>query len=136
MTTENDPIKSIQSRIDELEHTISERGEKIKERTLQLKEDLQDELSPMELIKKNPVEATGISFVSGIVAGRVIRSLFSTKRQPAAKTSPATPQNSQASQPSPVAVAAGAIGVEMLHVVKDLAVTWLKSRVQEKKSKV
>jgi hypothetical protein len=136
MTNANDPIKNIQSRIDELEQTISERGEQIRERTMQLKEDLQEELSPMEIIRKHPVEAAGISLITGIVAGRVIRSLVSPKRQPVAKTIPATPpppQAPQARQSSPIAVAAGAIGVELLHTAKDLAISWLKSRVAEKK---
>jgi hypothetical protein len=136
MTNANDPIKSIQSRIDELEETISERSEQIRGRTMQLKEDLQEELSPMELIKKHPVEAAGVSLVTGIVAGRVIRSLVSPKRQPTAKTIPATPpppQEAQAKQTSPIAVAAGAIGAELLHAAKDLAITWLKSRVEMKK---
>jgi len=130
MTTAHDPIKNIQSRIDELEQTISERGEQIKERTRQLKEDLQEELSPMEIVKRHPVEATGVSFVTGIVAGRVIRSLFSSKHRPAVNQAQAAPQEKQ---PSPVGVAAGAIGIELLHTFRDLAVTWLKSQVESKK---
>ena len=136
MSNVNDPIKNIQSRIDELEETISDRGEQIRERTRQLKEDLQEELSPMELVRKHPVEAAGASFVTGIVAGRIVRSFFSSKRQPAAKAIPVTPpspQAPQAKQASPIAVAAGAIGAELLHAAKDLAITWLKSRVAEKK---
>jgi hypothetical protein len=136
MTTANDPIKSIQSRIDELEQTISDRGEQIKARTRQLKEDLQEELSPVEMLRRHPLEATGVSFVTGIVAGRVIRSLFSPKRQPTAvETTQARPQTFQANQPSPIAVAAGAIGAELLHTAKDLAITWLKSQVESKKRK-
>ncbi len=137
MSNVNDPIKNIQSRIDELEETISERGEQIRERTRQLKEDLQEELSPMELVRKHPVEAAGASFVTGIVAGRIVRSLFSPKRRSADKAISATPlpppQAPQAKQASPIAVAAGAIGAELLHAAKDLAITWLKNRVAEKK---
>lgn len=144
MTNANDPIKNIQSRIDELEQTISERGEQIRKRTRQLKEDLQEGLSPMELIKKHPVEATGVSFVTGIVAGRIIRSALTPKRQPIAvhppqpqpvSQAPQAAQATQEKQPSPVGVAVGAIGIELLHTFRDLAITWLKSRVEEKKSK-
>ena len=135
MTNANDPIKNIQSRIDELEHTISERGEQIRERTRHLKEDLQEELSPMELIKKHPVEAAGVSFVTGIVAGRAVRSLFSPKQKSAYVASQAqpAPHAALANQASPIAVAAGAIGAELLHAAKDLAITWLKSRVADRK---
>lgn len=138
MTTAHDPIKNIQSRIDELEETISERGEQIKERTRKLKEDLQEELSPMEIVRKHPVEATGVSFVTGIVAGRVVRSLFRPKRsaqaiQPSAENAPQAAHAHQQKQPSPIGVALGAIGVELLHTAKDLGVTWLKSQVERKK---
>ncbi|MGC8775291.1 MAG: hypothetical protein ACP5R6_08565 [Chlorobaculum sp.] len=141
MTTANDPIKNIQSRIDELEQTISDRGEQIKARSRQLKEDLQEELSPVEMLRRHPLEATGISFVTGIVAGRIIRSLFSPKRQPATvlppqpKPAPQASRATQEKQPSPVGIAAGAIGVELLHTFRDLAITWLKSQVENKKNK-
>lgn len=136
MTTVHDPIKNIQSRIDELEQTISDRGEQIKARTRQLKEDLQEELSPVEMLRRHPLEATGVSFVTGLVAGRVIRSLFSPKRQSASvETTQTRPETYQPRQPSPIAVAAGAVGAELLHVAKDLAVTWLKSQVESKKRK-
>ena len=137
MSNAHDPIKNIQSRIDELEQTIADRGEQIKERTRQLKEDLQEELSPVEMLRRHPLEATGASFVTGIVAGRVIRSLVSPKRQPAT-IAPQTPPAPQATQPrpaSPIAVAAGAIGAELLHAAKDMAVAWLKSQVESKKRK-
>ncbi|AAM72990.1 MAG TPA: hypothetical protein DEB17_10700 [Chlorobaculum sp.] len=138
MTKANDPIKNIQSRIDELEQTINERGEQIRKRTRQLKEDLQAELSPMEMLKRHPVEAAGASFVTGIVAGRVIRSLFGRKPraaaiQPSAESAPQAAHAPQQKQPSQIGVAVGAIGVELLHAAKDLAVTWLKSQVEAKK---
>ena len=102
-----------------------------------MKEDLQEELSPVEMLRRHPLEATGASFVTGIVAGRVIRSLVSPKRQPAT-IAPQTPPAPQATQPrpaSPIAVAAGAIGAELLHAAKDMAVAWLKSQVESKKRK-
>ena len=137
MSNAHDPIKNIQSRIDELEQTIADRGEQIKERTRQLKEDLQEELSPVEMLRRHPLEATGASFVTGIVAGRVIRSLVSPKRQPATvapQIQPA-PQTYQAKPASPIAVAVSAIGAELLHAAKDMAVAWLKSQVESKKRK-
>ncbi|NTW47090.1 MAG: hypothetical protein HGB16_03015 [Chlorobaculum sp.] len=137
MSNAHDPIKNIQSRIDELEQTIADRGEQIKERTRQLKEDLQEELSPVEMLRRHPLEATGVSFVTGIVAGRVIRSLVSPKRQPATvapQIQPA-PQTYQAKPASPIAVAVSAIGAELLHAAKDMAVAWLKSQVESKKRK-
>lgn len=154
MTTANDPLKNIQSRIDELEQTISDRGEQIKARTRQLKDDLQEELSPVELIKKHPVESAGVSFVTGLVAGRIIRSVISPKRQritvaatpqPAAKPgwaekpkphakAAATEEPREASA-SPRGMAVGALGIEVIHALRDLAVTWIKNRSEENKGK-
>jgi uncharacterized protein (DUF3084 family) len=137
MITANDPIRNIQSRIDELEKTISEKGEQIRARTRQLKEDMEEELSPMELIRKHPLEATGISFVTGIVAGRMIRTIVAPARNPVTvQPQPqAAPQAAQVKQTSPIAVAAGAIGAELLHTAKDLTIAWIKTRVSEKKDK-
>ena len=140
MTKANDPLKSIQSRIDELEQTISERGEQIKSRTHQLKEDLQDELSPVELVKKHPVESAGISFVTGILAGRAIRGLISPRKPKATKKKvttgePATKKAAIPPELSPLKVALGSIGIELLNTGKDLAITWVKSRVESKTRK-
>jgi hypothetical protein len=136
MTNAHDPIKNVQSRIDELEQTISERGEQIKERTRQLKDDLQEELSPMELIKKHPVEAAGVSFVTGIIAGRVVRSLFTPKRKPAAapQAQPAQ-QTAPTKHPSAVGAVIGAIATELLHTAKDLGITLIKNHYEAKKRK-
>ncbi|NTU57502.1 MAG: hypothetical protein HGB00_01065 [Chlorobiaceae bacterium] len=130
MTTANDPIKSIQSRIDELEQSIAERGEHIKARTLQLKEELQDELSPVELIRKHPVEAAGASFVTGVLLGRAIKSIVSpTPHRPSVQSDPADKQRSTLS------ATIGIIGIELLHTAKDLGIAWLKNYIEEKKNK-
>ncbi|NTW51884.1 MAG: hypothetical protein HGB22_04785 [Chlorobiaceae bacterium] len=130
MTTANDPIKSIQSRIDELEQTISEKGEQIKSRTKQLKEELQDELSPAELIRKHPLEAAGASFVGGVILGRVIKAVVSpSHKSHAVKPLPAERSNSTLS------ATIGIIGVELLHTAKDLGIAWIKSYIEEKKKK-
>lgn len=134
MTTANDPIRNIQSRIDELEQTISEKGEQIRERTRQLKEDMEEELSPMEIIRKHPVEVTGISFVTGIVAGRMIRGIFSRKPHPI-ETTVVTQQKAPLNQPSAVSAAVGAIASELLHTGRELGVTWIKNYFEAKKHK-
>ncbi|NTU91458.1 MAG: hypothetical protein HGB01_07500 [Chlorobiaceae bacterium] len=133
MTTANDHLKSIQSRIDELEHTISERGEQLRKRTTQLKEDLQEELSPEELIRKHPFQATGGALVAGLLVGRAVRSLFSPRHRAAVAAPeihlPATVEASA------MKVALGAVGAELIHAGKDLAISWLKSYIDEKKKR-
>jgi len=140
MTNANDPLKSIQSRIDELEQTISERGEQIKARTHQLKEDLQDELSPVELVKRHPVESAGISFVTGILAGRVVRGLVSPRKPKAVKkkamhSEPAPGEEPIVVKPSALKAAMGSIGIELLNTGKDLAITWAKNQFEARTRK-
>ncbi|HHE07833.1 MAG TPA: hypothetical protein ENL01_02860 [Chlorobaculum parvum] len=140
MTTANDPLKNIQSRIDELEQTISDRGEQIKARTRQLKDDLQEELSPVELLKKHPAESAGVSFVTGLVAGRVIRGLISTKTPRTAKkkampSEPAFGEETIAIKPSALKAAISAIGIELLNTGKDLAITWAKNQFDSRTRK-
>lgn len=140
MTNAHDPLKSIQSRIDELEQTISERGEQIKARTQQLKEDLQDKLSPVEQIKKHPVKSAALSFVTGLVAGRIVRGLIGPKQPKptgmeaiSAETGPKEPAAS--AKPSPLKEAMGSIGIELLHTGKDLAISWVKNQLDARTNK-
>jgi hypothetical protein len=134
MTTANEHISSIQTRIDELEQTISERGEQIRNRAVHLKEDLQEELAPAELIRKHPFKTTGSALVAGLIFGRALKSLFRSGR-PAAAPEPAPVASSQERRPSAVKAALATVGAEALHAGEDLAVTWLKNYISEKKKK-
>jgi ElaB/YqjD/DUF883 family membrane-anchored ribosome-binding protein len=134
MTTANEHISSIQTRIDELEQTISERGEQIRNRAVHLKEDLQEELAPAELIRKHPFQTTGSALVAGLVLGRVLKSMFRSGRT-AAAPEPAPVASSQERRPSAVKAALATVGAEALHAGEDLAVTWLKNYISEKKKK-
>jgi ElaB/YqjD/DUF883 family membrane-anchored ribosome-binding protein len=132
MTTANEHIKSIQSRIDELEQTVSERGEQIKSRAMHLKEDLQEELAPDELIRKHPFKTTGSALLAGLLIGRAVKSIFRPSDRPVIVTEnlPAVHR-----EPSSVKTALVTIGVEILHTGKDLAIAWLKNYIAEKKKK-
>jgi ElaB/YqjD/DUF883 family membrane-anchored ribosome-binding protein len=138
MTTANDHLKSIQARIDELEHTISERGEQIRNRTSQIKEELKDELSPEELIRKHPFEAVGGALFTGLVVGKAIRSLFggrSRKRLPEPSVRTEEVHHSGKQLPVAVKAALATVGAEALHAGQDLAVSWLRNYIEEKKKK-
>jgi hypothetical protein len=130
MTTANEHLKSIQSRIDELEQTISERGEQIKTRALNLKEELQDELAPEELVRKHPFKATGAALLTGLLIGRAAKSIVAPARGTVTVT-----ENLPAArhEPSALMVALSAVGAEVLHAGKDLAITWLRNYIEEKK---
>jgi hypothetical protein len=128
MTTPTDQLKSIQSRIDELEQTISDRSEQIKARTLKLKDELQDELSPAEMVRKHPFEAAGGVFLAGLILGRGIRGAFGRKKIDAPTVSPAA-------EPVHAKHATSGIVVEILHAGKDLALTYLKHYLDQKSKK-
>ncbi|NTU68120.1 MAG: hypothetical protein HGB02_04480 [Chlorobiaceae bacterium] len=129
MTTAHENLKSIQSRIDELEQTISERGEQIRTRARHLKDEIQEELAPEELVRKHPFKTTGAALLAGLVIGSSTRSIFSPPRRVAVTESlPAVHQGRTA-----IGAAIGAIGAEVLHAGKDLAISWIRNYIEEKK---
>ncbi len=132
MTTANEHIKSIQSRIDELEQTISERGEQIKSRAVHLKAELQEELAPEEVIRRHPFKTTGSALLTGLLLGRAVRSLLTPSRRsaPVSERQPAMQR-----EPSTMKVALAAIGAEALYAGKDLAISWLRNYIEEKKKR-
>lgn len=132
MTTGNDHLQSIQSRIDELEHTISKRGENIRTRTRQLKEDLKDELAPAELIRKHPIETAAATFVAGIALGRILKRMVTHPKTPATPPLIHTVAVESTAHPAVSRPVLGSIGFEMFHAGKDLAMTWLKHYLDEK----
>ena len=52
MTTKNEPLPSIQARIEELQNTIVEKEKQIKSRALHLSDNLKAEIAPIEIVKK------------------------------------------------------------------------------------
>lgn len=130
MTTANEHLKSIQSRIDELEQTITEKGEQIKSRAMHLKEELQDELAPEELVRRHPFKAAGAALLTGLIIGRAARSIVSPSRSAVAASGTVSAAHHE---PSALKVALGAVGAEVLHAGKDLAIAWLRNYIEEKK---
>ena len=57
MTTKNEPLNSIQARIEELQNTIAEKEDQIKSRALHLSDSIKAELEPMQIVKKYPFQA-------------------------------------------------------------------------------
>ncbi len=51
MTTKNEPLNSIQARIEELQNTIAEKEDQIRSRALHLSESIKAELEPCRLSK-------------------------------------------------------------------------------------
>jgi hypothetical protein len=127
MTSGNDPLKNIQSRIEELEQTISQRSAHIKNSTKRLKEDIQTELSPVTVAKKHPLEATGATFVAGFLLARILKNIFRPRPRPLVQHSTVVDV-----KPSVMKVAAGGLALELLHAGKELGVTWLKQYIEER----
>ena len=127
MDKKTEPLKSIEARIHELEDNIHEREKQLKERAGQFKKELQEELSPAELVKKYPLQTTGASMLFGFLAGKVMRSILSPS--PRAKVETVTEQKNE---PSEFKSALASIGVDVLRSGKDLAFNYLKHYMDNK----
>jgi hypothetical protein len=127
MTTTNEPLASIQARIEELQNTITEKEAQIKARTRKLKEEIEAELSPVKLVKKYPFPTTGIIFVAGMLIGKTLRGMSSTSA-PEEQTACASVERSPSAQKS----ALSAIGLEALRSAKDLGFACLQRYIDKK----
>jgi hypothetical protein len=127
MITKNDTLHSIQARIEELQNTIAEKEKQIKARTRNLKEDLEEELSPEEIIKKHPFLAAGTTFTAGLI---LTKSLGGRKKSPAA----AKPVPSI--QPEPLSSRRKgmvyAIGMDVFHSFKDIGFRYLQGYLENR----
>jgi hypothetical protein len=127
MTTTNEPLVGIQVRIEELQNTIAEKEAQIKSRTHKLKEEIEAELSPVEVVRKHPVPATALLFVAGLLLGKGLRSSMSSSTP---KTQPASP--SVACPPSEQKSVLSTIGLEALRSAKDLGFSFLQRYIDKK----
>jgi hypothetical protein len=127
MTT-NEHLDGIQARIEDLQNTIAEKEEQIRQRARHLKEDLQAELSPLEVIKKHPLEAAGTVLAVGFLLGRAIKPSAKPSNIEAADILSAPPVH----HPSPAKIAMGTIGVDILRSAKDLGFTYLQRYLDRK----
>jgi hypothetical protein len=127
MTTTNEPLVGIQARIEELQNTISEKEAQIKERTRKLKEEIETELSPVEIVRKHPFPATGIIFAAGLLLGKTLRgsrSFSDPVKQMACSSEKHSPSNNKS--------ALSTIGLEALRSAKDLGFTYLQRYIDRK----
>lgn len=127
MDKKTEPLKNIEARIHELEDSIHEREKQLKERAGRFKKELQEELSPAELVKKYPLQTTGASLLFGFFAGKVMRSIVSPSSHNNAQSAK-PPKN----EPSELKSAVNSIGIDILRSGKDLAFNYLKYYLDDK----
>jgi hypothetical protein len=127
MTTTNEPLFSIQSRIEELQNTIAEKEEQIKTRARILKEELKEEISPIKFIRQHPFECVGTSILAGLLLTTALRS----RRSPSAQGERQLTTTSQLI-PAQNKTALSTIGLEVLRSVKDLGFTYLQRYLDNK----
>ncbi|NTV92467.1 MAG: hypothetical protein HGA72_04060 [Chlorobiaceae bacterium] len=120
MTTNNEPLSSIEARIEELHNTIAEKEEQIKARTRQLKDDIQTELDPVTVVRRHPFEIAGSVFVTGLLIGRSIKTMMRPSHKHPSNMAAASEQVS-AKAPSPL----GGLGIDILRSAKDLGFNYL-----------
>ncbi len=127
MTNKTEPLKSTEAKIEELETLIRDREEQLRKRTGHFKKELQQELSPEELIRRYPFQTTGGSLLFGFLTGKLIRALLS--RQPRQHTETETSRQKESSE---LKSALGSIGIELLRSGKDIAISYLKHSLDKK----
>jgi hypothetical protein len=123
MTT-NEPLDGIQARIEDLQNTIAEKEEQIRDRARQLKEDLQTGLSPEAIVRKHPLETAGAVLAVGFMVGRAMKPSSAKKHpEPVAQT---------IQHHAPSRSLMGSIGIDILRSVKDLGFTYLQRYLDRK----
>lgn len=127
MTTKNEHLSGIQARIEELQHTITEKEAAIKERTRQFKDNLEAELSPVELVRSHPFEAAATTFVTGLLIARAVKG---SRKSPNALSADGCIVKE--SCPSPNKSALNAIGLDILRSAKDLGFSYLQRYIDKK----
>lgn len=135
MTQRNEPLQSIQSRIEELQDTIARKEQAIRQRSRQLHHDIETELSPAELVRKHPLPAAGLSLLAGLLAGRAIKRTASSPTPSPRQASPAAEQAGSMpprAQSSRAGSAAREIGLELLNAGKDLAINYLQGYIDSR----
>jgi hypothetical protein len=129
MTTQNEPLIGIRARIEELHNTITEKEQQINMRTRKLAENLKEEISPENIIRKYPGKAAGAAFLAGLLLTRTLRGHRSpsirvehTQQHPAPSHHLSTQSKTTLS----------AIGFEVLRSVKDIGFTYLQRYLEKK----
>jgi len=123
MTTKNEPLNGIQARIEELQNTIAEKEDQIRSRALHLSDSIKEELAPMQIVKKYPFQAAGITFVTGLVLTRALRG---SKRTPSTEQTDCYPLQPQRNS------ALYTIGLDVLRSAKDLGFSYLQKYIDSK----
>ncbi len=129
MTTKNDPLNTIQARIEELQNTIAEKEEQIKKRTRRLKDDLEAELSPVQIVRKHPLQAVGATFFIGLLVTRALRG---TQRGSSTPQRTEAPASTECSRPQQSDGALYTIGLDVLRSAKDLGFSYLQRYIDKK----
>jgi hypothetical protein len=128
MTTKNDTLHGIQARIEELQKTIAEKEKQIKARTRNLQKDIEEELSPEEIIKKHPFLAAGTTFTAGLI---LTKSLGGRRKSPPQAKAP-----EPAFQPEPATSRRKgvmySVGLDVFHSLKDIGFRYLQGYVENK----
>jgi len=127
MTTKNEHLSSIQARIEELQNTITEKEMEIKARTRQLRDDLEAELSPVELVRCYPFKAAAATFIAGLLLARFLKG---GRRTANVKRGDSSPLQDSCSSPNNNALET--IGIDILRSAKDLGFNYLQRYIDKK----
>jgi ElaB/YqjD/DUF883 family membrane-anchored ribosome-binding protein len=132
MTEQNKHLENVQERIAALHETIAEREQDIKDRARKFQHELEQEISPVEIVKRHPWQAVLGALATGFLTGRILRSLGSGPTDEAS-AEPAVP-----ARPVPVSRPESAmrdIRLELIRSAKDLGINYLQRYIEGKLKK-
>ncbi len=127
MTPTNEPLAGTQARINELQNIIAEKEAQIKARGRKLRAELETGLSPLEVVRKHPFQATAVVFAAGLLlgkGGRCKKSISPPISEAAYAPAKRFPSRSQS--------ALSAIGLEVLRTAKELGFASLQHYIDKK----
>ncbi|ABB24570.1 hypothetical protein [Pelodictyon luteolum] len=129
MTEQNKHLESVQERIAALHETIAEREQDIRDRARKFQSELEQEISPAEIVRRHPWQAVLGALAAGLLTGRMLRSLASG------------PADGASAEPAvhaalaPIALPDSAmrdIRLELIRSAKDLGVNYLQRYIEGK----
>ncbi|MCW8798572.1 MAG: hypothetical protein OQK66_06355 [Prosthecochloris sp.] len=118
MAQDTEPFTNIEARIQHLQDSIAQHSQQLKSRASRLKDDLQDELAPEEIIRKYPLQSAAASLIAGVLTGKFIRAVVTPSTR--------SHEKSIENRPSEFKTALSDIGVDILRSGKDLAFTYFR----------
>ena len=127
MSPINEPLSSIQARVEELQSTIAEKEEHIKASARHFKDELKEEVSPLRLVRRYPLQSVGVAALAGVALGRRLR-----RGNRASSVVAAAPVVQSNVLLSTTQTLLSVVGMELMRSLKEIGLSYLKQYIEKK----